>query len=316
MRRLASIEIGSNSIRMLIAEAGKSDGPLRPILRRRAITRLGEDFNRHDIGTIKAQPVERSIAALGNFIGIASEFGVSTPIVVATGAVRDAVNGGHLITLIAERLGHTAKIISGQQEAELTCKGVLSSLNHQQKPLVIFDLGGGSTEFIWINSERGSISVELGAVILTEDYLITDPPKDHEIQRLSSHIEAKLQSRLAPLKQRGVKRFSMVGTGGTIVALARMTYGIAEDDLNATRLNGLVLSRHDIGLLFELMKGIRKEKRLNLKGLEVGRQDTILAGTLVTMKIMDCLAKDETTVSYSDLLEGILIHYLEGEDNG
>ena len=317
MDPIASIEIGSNSIRMLIAEKGKSDSPLRPILRRRVITRLGEEFNRKEIGTIKPGPMLRSIAILKDFFGIAGQFGVSSPVVVATGVVRKAVNRNNFITLIAERLGHNVKIISGQEEADLTCRGVLSSLDHRGEPLVIFDLGGGSTEFIWTNNREGkSISIELGVVILTEDYLITDPPKDREIYQLTNHIEDTFKKRLDSLKEAGKGTFSIVGTGGTIVTLASMIHGIGEDDFNETKINGLINKKKDIGLLFEKMKGMPRAERLNLKGLEPGREDIILAGTLMVMKIMDYFEKDEIISSYSDLLEGILIHYMEGEKNG
>ena len=314
---VASIEIGSNSTRMLIAEKGKSDSPLRPFLRRRAITRLGEDFNRRETGTIKPRPMARCIAVLKEFFDIASRFGVSSPIVVATGVVRKAVNRDNFIALIAERLGHRVKIISGKEEAELTCTGVLSSLNHRGEPLVIFDLGGGSTEFTWTNNREGkSISIDLGVVILTEDYLTADPPKDEEIYQLSNHIEDTFKIGLDSLKQIGKEGLSLIGTGGTIVTLAKIIHGIAEDDFNDKRINGLVIKRGDIWILFQKMKGMSKEKRLNLKGLEIGREDIILAGTLTVVKIMDYFEKDEIIASYSDLLEGILIHYMEGERNG
>ncbi|NVM25862.1 MAG: hypothetical protein HWN70_08090 [Desulfobacterales bacterium] len=316
MDPLASIEIGSNSIRMLIAEKGNSDSPLRPVLRRRVITRLGEDFNRKEIGTVKSGAMVRSLAALKDFFGIASQCGVSSPIVVATGVVREAVNRNEFIALIAERLGHTVKIVSGQEEADLTFRGVLSPLNHRGEPLVIFDLGGGSTEFVWVsNRERKSISIELGAVILTEDYLIADPPKDAEIFHLITHIEDTFKARLDPLKVRGKGEFSIIGTGGTTVTLAAMIHGIAEDDFNETEISGLEIGRKDVGLLFEKMKGMTGAERLNLKGLEIGREDIILAGSLMVIKIMDYFEKDEIIVSYSDLLEGILLNYMEGEKN-
>ncbi len=313
MNPLASIEIGSNSIRMLIAEKGKSDGPLRPILRRRVITRLGEGFNRKEIGTIKPGPMERSIAVLRDFLGIASQFGVSSPIVMATGVVRKAANRNDLITPIAETLGHSVRIISGQDEAELTCKGVLSWLSHRGGPFVVFDLGGGSTEFICTdNRECKFISVELGVVILTEDYLITDPPEDGEIHKLSNHIDDILRIELGPFKEIEKGSFSIVGTGGTVVCLAAMIHGIAEDDFDEHKMNGLVIRREDVGALFEKMKGMSKEKRRNLKGLEMGREDIILAGTLMVMKIIDYFQKDGMIVSYSDLLEGSLLQYMEG----
>jgi exopolyphosphatase/guanosine-5'-triphosphate,3'-diphosphate pyrophosphatase len=207
------------------------------------------------------------------------------------------------------------RIISGKEEAELTRRGVFASLNHRGEPLIIFDLGGGSTEFIWSNNGRQSISIELGVVILTEDYLITDPPEDGEIYELINHIDDILRIGLGPLKEIGKGSFSIVGTGGTVVCLAAMIHGIGEDDFDEQKINGLVINREDVGTLFEKTKGMSKEKRLNLKGLEMGREDIILAGTLMVMKIMDYFQKDGMMVSYSDLLEGILLHYMEGWEN-
>jgi exopolyphosphatase/guanosine-5'-triphosphate,3'-diphosphate pyrophosphatase len=270
MEPLASIEIGSNSIRMLIAERGDSGSPLRPILRRRVITRLGEDFNRKEIGTIKLGAMDRSLAALKDFVGIAGKCGVSSPIVVATGVVRKAVNRNDFVAMVAQRSGHTVEILSGQEEADLTLRGVLSSLNHRGEPFVIFDCGGGSTEFIRANNGPGeSISIELGVVVLTQDYLITDPPTDGEMYRLIRHIEDAFKLGLDPLKERGKGRFSMVGTGGTAVTLAAMIHGIPVPDLNETKINGLVIGRRDIGFLFEKMKGMTRAERLELKGLEI-----------------------------------------------
>ncbi len=98
--------------------------------------------------------------------------------------------------------------------------------------------------------------------------------------------------------------------------MAAMIYGIAEDDYNETKINGLVIKRKDVGLLFEKMKGMTEAERLSLKGLEIGREDIILAGSLMVMKIMDYFEKHEIILSYSDLLEGILINHMEGEKNG
>jgi exopolyphosphatase/guanosine-5'-triphosphate,3'-diphosphate pyrophosphatase len=317
MEHLASIEIGTNSIRMLIAEKGKPDSPLKPVLRRRVITRLGEDFNRKETGTIKPGPISRSIAVLKDFFAIASQCGVSSPIIVATGIVRKAINGNTFINLIAEQLGHNVKIISGKEEAELTCRGVLSSLNHGRKPFIIFDLGGGSTEFIWTyNKKDKSISIELGVVILTEEYLITDPPKDREISQLRNHIGDIFKARLDSLREIVGGKFSIVGTGGTVVTLAAIIHSIREDDINEAKINGLVIKRKEIGLLFEKMTETPVAERLNLKGLESGREDIILAGTLMVIKIMDYFDKDEIIISYSDLLEGVLLNYMEGEKNG
>ncbi|MBW2334778.1 MAG: exopolyphosphatase, partial [Deltaproteobacteria bacterium] len=168
MNPLASIEIGTNSIRMLIAEKGISENTLKPILRKRAVTRLGKNFNKKEARIIESETMSRSLSVLRDFFDIARQFNIPSPIVVATGVVREARNRNNFIVLIDKKLGHTVKIITGEEESELTCKGVLSSLDRRRKPLVIFDCGGGSTEFIWTNNKkRETVSINCGAVTLT-----------------------------------------------------------------------------------------------------------------------------------------------------
>lgn len=316
MDTIASIEIGTNSIRMLIAEKGISENTLKPISRKRVITRLGKNFNKKEARIIEPEPMSRSISVLRNFFGIASQFCIPFPIVVATGIVREAHNRNNFIASIDKKLGHTVKVITGEEESDLTRRGVLSSLNRRGEPLVIFDCGGGSTEFIWTNNnEVKSISIKLGAVILTDDYLITDPPNDKEIYRLIKYIDNKFNVELQYIKELCKGTFSLVGTGGTVINLAAMIHGVRETEFDE-KLNGLVIKKKDIELLFTKMKGMPEAERLNLNGLEPGREDIVLAGTLMVMKIMDYFEKDEIIISYADLLEGILLQYMGGEKNG
>jgi len=316
MDTIASIEIGTNSIRMLIAEKGISENTLKPILKKRVITRLGKDFNKKETGIIEPESMSKSISVLRDFFGIASQFGIPFPIVVATGIVREAHNRNNFIASIDKKLGHTVKVITGEEESDLTRRGVLSSLNSRGEPLVIFDCGGGSTEFIWTNNnEVKSISIKLGAVILTDDYLITDQPNDKEIYRLIKYIDNKFKVEIKYIKELCKGMFSLVGTGGTVINLAAMIHGVRETEFDE-KLNGLVIKKKDIELLFTKMKGMPEAERLNLKGLEPGREDIVLAGTLMVMKIMDYFEKDEIIISYADLLEGILLQYMGGEKNG
>jgi len=317
MNPLASIEIGTNSIRMLIAEKGISEHTLKPILRKRVITRLGKNFNKKDAQKIAPEPISRSISALENFFVIARQFDISSPIVVATGVVREARNRNGFISLIEKKLGHTIKVITGEEEACLTRKGVLSSLNFRKEPLVIFDCGGGSTEFIWTNNnKRETMSINCGAVVLTNDYVRTDPPSDKDILRVFKYIDNFFKIKLQSIKALCKEAFTLVGTGGTIISLAGMIHDIKETEFNET-LNGLVIKRKDIEELFTKMRGMPRAKRLkNLVGLEHGREDIVVAGTIIVIKIMDYFEKDEIIVSYSDLLEGILLYYMEGEKNG
>ncbi len=313
---LASIEIGTNSIRMLIAQIDGMGGPLRPVLRKRSLTRLGEGFGTQGTGALTKEAMARSIEVLKGFLSLASEQGASSPLVVATGVVRRATNREAFMGLIAENTRPPVTIISGQREADLTWKGVTRCLEEGRDADVIFDLGGGSTEFILNDAtERKALSMDMGAVTLTDEYLSSDPPTDGEIYNLDSHIEQELKRCLEPRKTIMRGRPFIVGTGGTVVTLAAMLHGIGEGGFGET-INGLMIQAEGIRSLIETMKGMPATERLNLKGLEPGREDIILAGTLLVAKVMECFQAKEIMASYSDILEGILIDYLEGEANG
>jgi exopolyphosphatase/guanosine-5'-triphosphate,3'-diphosphate pyrophosphatase len=307
MNLVASIEIGTNSIRMLIAEKDTVGHTLKPILRKRVITRLGKNFHDKARNTIDPELISKSISALDDFLTITRQFNITSPIVVATGVVREAHNRNTFITLIDEKLGHTVKIISEEEESNLTCRGVLSSLNRGSEPLLIFDCGGGSTEFICTHNHKWeTISINLGAVTATDDYFNSDPPQDEDIYRLNIHIENTQKARLPSIKARCKDTNLMIGSGGTVITLAAMIHGISEKTLDR-KLHGLVIKKRDIELLFEKMKCMTRTERLSLKGLEPEREDIILAGTLIVMKIMDYFEKDEVITSYFDLLEGLLL---------
>jgi exopolyphosphatase/guanosine-5'-triphosphate,3'-diphosphate pyrophosphatase len=317
MGTIASIEIGSNSIRMLIAEQGAADSPLIPILRKRAITRLGEDFNKNRSGTLKPGPMARSIATLKEFLEIANRFGVASPIAVATGVVREATNRDAFTALMAEQLGCEIEIISGQEEARLTEIGVLSSFRPRPQSAGIFDLGGGSTEFILKNGGKTTyVSVPLGVVTSMEAFLASDPPKDHEIGRLSEHIQDICDRKLAALRELKSEACVLLGTGGTVVTLAAIIHGVSGNNFSEETLHGLSIGKNAAEDLFENLKDLPAVERLSTVGLEPGREDIILPGTLIIVKFMDYFGKDEIIVSYSDLLEGILIQHTEGARDG
>ncbi|MBW2334555.1 MAG: hypothetical protein JRF06_05580, partial [Deltaproteobacteria bacterium] len=157
----------------------------------------------------------------------------------------------------------------------------------RRKPLVIFDCGGGSTEFIWTNNKkRETVSINCGAVTLTDDYLRTDPPRYDEIYQLIKYIDNKFKVELQYIRELCKGTFSLVGTGGTVMNLAAMIHGVRETEFDE-KLNGLVIKRKDIEILFTKMKGMPEAERLNLSSLEPGREDIVVAGTLMVIKIMD-----------------------------
>jgi len=313
---LASIEIGTNSVRMLVARIDGTGGELRTVLRKRSITRLGEGFSTYGPGVLTHNAMARSIEVLKDFLSLASQLGAFPPIIAATGVVRRASNRDVFMDMIAQNLNTAITIISGHREADLTWKGVTCFLDRGRAADLVFDLGGGSTEFILSNAkQRKNLSIDMGAVTLTDEFLRSDQPADAEIRNLTDYMEQEFKRYLDPWKATICGRPVIVGTGGTVVTLAAMIHGIEASEFGEA-INGLVIQAEALQSLIETVKGIPVNDRLELKGLEPGREDIIVAGTLVVAKVMEYFHHNEIVASYSDILEGILVDYIKGEMNG
>jgi exopolyphosphatase/guanosine-5'-triphosphate,3'-diphosphate pyrophosphatase len=285
----------------------------RPVLRKRAYIRLAEGFDDHGRRKIRAKAIDRTLNVLQSFASVTKEFGVANTYAVATGVVRKAVNRDHFLELIYDQTGIEIRAISGEEEGRLTEKGVLHSLDIQDGALMVFDLGGGSTEFIFgENLEKTVRSIPLGAAILTQAFLDSDPPEDRAVHALVRHVDNVLREAFikAPF-QKG--HFLLVGTGGTVTALAAMIFGIILEDIGPERINGLILKRSQLEALFARIKAMTLKQRLELPGLDRGRAGVILAGSVVVIRILHLFGSLQMAVSLSDLLEGLLIVNLEGE---
>ncbi len=307
-RPRAAIDIGTYTARLLIASDPVGSGQLGSLARKRAYIRLSEDFDYSKERMIQPGAIDRTVNALHDFLHDIGSLNVRSTHAIATGLVREATNRDEFLGCIFERTGIRVNLISGEEEAQLTAKGVLYALGVQTHPFFIFDLGGGSTEF-FLEHKEGQIvtSTPLGAATLTNDHLKSDPPKKTQVDSLSGYIDHCLNKTGFELIRRGEQSF-IAGTGGTVTTLALMLHGIAPEDVSAERINGLVLKRQQIEALFDKMKGLKFEERLKLPGLDKGRAGIILAGSLVVIKILHYLKAIQLTVSLSDLLEGILIN--------
>jgi exopolyphosphatase / guanosine-5'-triphosphate,3'-diphosphate pyrophosphatase len=313
---LASIEIGTNSIRMLIARIDGTRGGLKTVLRKREITRLGEGFSTHGPGELTHNAMARSIDVLKGFLSLTSQHGASAPIVVATGVARRATNWDVFAEMITQKLDTAITVISGQKEADFTWKGVTGFFTRGEAGDLIFDLGGGSTEYIFKDAKKREVlSIDAGAVTLTQEYLVSDPPTDAQIHKLKGYVGELFKRYLGPWKNRIHERQLIIGTGGTVAALAAMIHGMEAGEIGE-QINGLAIQAQVIESIIETMKGMPKADMLKLKGLEPGREDSIMAGTLVVAKIMEYFHHNEILASYSDILEGILLDHSEGELNG
>jgi exopolyphosphatase/guanosine-5'-triphosphate,3'-diphosphate pyrophosphatase len=309
-KNIASIDIGSHTARLLVSPWGEGAPRLSSLLRRRAYIRLAEEFEAPEKKTIKPAAVKRTLRVLDDFVTCAGRLGVTEIVAVATGVVREANNQAAFLGAIREHTGILVKTISGEEEAFLTGLGVRHALQIFDEPFVIFDLGGGTTEFlIGVKGRAQAFSLPLGAAIYTHRFIRSDPPAAREIESLEKEISAVLQ---AFHGTRLVEGNPLVGAGGTVTTLASLIHKISIDEISPERMNGLTLAMTDLEGLLTKMKKMARQERVDLLGLDPERADVILAGFLMVMMIMRCFQSSELKVSLSDLLEGTLIDFLGG----
>lgn len=307
--RYASIDAGTNTFRLLIAEP--HEGGLRRLLVENRITRLGEALPRRG-GPLHPPAVARALAALGEFRSLMDAHQVGLHRAVGTSALRRASDAAAFLATVRERLGLKIEVIPGLEEARLTASGVLWSVKGRGSRQVVFDIGGGSTEFGLTENGRlvASRSLELGVVALTERWLTSDPPQEAELAGLKAEVAAALAEVSALARQvfRAAPVDSLIATAGTPTTLAAMLLGLTRYE--PERVNGYVLHRADLETLLSDLAAIPALERLRLPGLVRGREDIILAGICIVLGAMLSFDTPEVVVSDGGLLEGVLLDLL------
>ncbi len=294
--KIASIDIGTNTVRCLIGEV--QDGVLKPIAIYRDIIRLGEGLKAR--GKLDPAAFGRLTAVLTTYRGHIRESGCRKVRAVGTSALRDADSKGSIRKALNEMLGYPVDVISGEEEARLTSRGVQAGIGLMNDGLLL-DIGGGSTELIRVSAGTNIwwTSLPAGVVHLTEELLLDDPPSNRQVETLRTRFRDLLEQEIDDGGEQ------MAGTAGTPTTLAAIQLGI--DDYDPTLVNGHVLSLDAIqGLVKEFLDRTSGE-RLAMSGMEKGREDLIVAGSLMVLEVMDRWAYEEMTVSDWGLLEGIAI---------
>ena len=301
---VASIDLGSHTARLLIAQQSCSSGCLRPLVRKRAYIRLAEGFEPGEERIIGPDAFARVLRVMHEFSHLLADFHVRRVYGVATGIIRDAINRDQFLDYIYEQTNIRIGLISGEREALLSGKGALSALNIKGGPFLVFDLGGGTTEFFYDNKGKVEAkSVPLGAAALTKEFIRSDPPEETELDFVSKETDQRLKNAHIALTGEHV----VIGTGGSVTTLASMFHRIPSDDITPERVNGLTLTLPQVATCVEEMRNLNIEQRMKLPGLDPERADVIVAGALVVVGIMKYLGAFELIVSMSDLLEGLLI---------
>ena len=299
--RIASIDIGTNTFRILVGEV--KDKELKKLYIDRVITRLGGGFNKR--GRITEDAAIRALRVLGRFADVLKKYQVEKIRAVATSVVRESINGYEFLERVLRETGIRAEVISGEEEARLTVKGVLKSVSVNSEYSVILDVGGGSTEYALVerNEILGLTSTNLGVVHLTERFLKSDTPSKSDISVISEEIWNVLSSELLWMPKVSNNKLTLIGTAGTPTTLAAIELGLEKYDPDLV--NGFILKKNAVLKIFNTLIRIPAEERLRIRGLEKGREDVIIPGALIVLKTMERFSTNEILVSDCGLLEGV-----------
>lgn len=303
---IASIDVGTNTIRLFI---GFPDNGLRPLVIKRIICRLGEGFVKK--GKLGNEAIERTILTLKDFSLYLEKYEVYHWRAVATGVVREAENSTDFLDKVRNETGITLDVIDWKEEAKLTLKGVLISLKEVPKEGLIFDIGGGSTEYIF-SSQKEPVwmeSLALGVVYLTEKHFSSDPPTREELHKMGEEIEREL-AKIFPLSAIKLENSSqLIGTAGTVTTLAAMDQSLRSYEPEKVR--GYILKKDRISSIYSHLTKIPISERRKIPSLERGREDLILAGSAIVLKTIALAQLDGITVSDAGLLEGVALDLFE-----
>ncbi|MFJ9811465.1 exopolyphosphatase [Streptomyces sp. NPDC101158] len=301
MTRVAGIDCGTNSIRLLVADVHPETGELIELDRRMTIVRLGQGVDR--TGRLAPEALERTFAACRDYAAVIEEFGAEKLRFVATSASRDAENRDDFVRGVVEILGVEPEVITGDQEAEFSFTGATGELHGDDRRLVV-DIGGGSTEFVVGNRHvEAARSVDIGCVRLTERHVRHDPPTAEEIAAIRADVRAALDlaAETVPLTEAG----TLVGLAGSVTTVAAVALGLQEYD--STKIHHSRISRAQVDAVVDRLLGSTHDERAAIEVIHPGRVDVIIAGALVLAEIMERTGAAEVVVSEHDILDGIAL---------
>jgi exopolyphosphatase/guanosine-5'-triphosphate,3'-diphosphate pyrophosphatase len=301
----AAIDVGTNTVRLLLARA--CAGKIAPVRYYRKITRLGGGVTANK--GLAPEAMERTLLSLREVIAILRGERIIRARAVGTAALRDALNGPEFIARVRSETGLHIEIIEGEEEACLCARGVLAALEPRPQRCLIFDIGGGSTEFL-LQAERGALfhrSYPLGVVTLSEKFGTSGSQQDRIRQVLDSFCRDLSDSGYLEIVYPG--DVVLVGTAGTVTTLAALHLGMTEYDWR--RVNNLSLDQPTLESLLFRLEALSPIEREVLPGMEKGRGDLIVPGLYIVLEIMARLDKKCLIVSDFGLLEGVALALAE-----
>lgn len=305
--RLAAIDLGTNTVRLLVADL-QPGGAWRVVEQDQTVTRLGEGaFATYLLGE---EAMRRTGAAVGEYVRRAAASGAREIRIVATSAVREAANGPDFVERIERATALRVEVVSGQDEARLTLRGVLHGVGAGRGCNLVFDVGGGSTEFILARDGviREAVSLRLGVVPLAERFPSPGPVSAQAYAALRGAVRDQLTREL-PAAIRGAAVDRLVGTAGTVTTLAALDLRLSSYD--AGRVQGHALTAEAIERLCQRLCALTLAERSALPCLERGRADLIIPGVAIVQETMAGARADRLVVSDSGLREGLMVELAE-----
>lgn len=299
MTRVAAVDCGTNSIRLLVADANPETGELVDLDRRMTIVRLGQGVD--ETGRLAPEALERTFAACREYAAVIKEHGAERLRFVATSASRDASNRDDFVRGVLDILGVEPEVITGDQEAEFSFTGATKELAGDDSYLVV-DIGGGSTEFV-VGTDRveAGRSVDIGCVRLTERHVRHDPPTADEVAAVRADIEAALDLAESSVPLRESR--TLVGLAGSVTTVAAIALGL--DSYDSARIHHSRIPYETVKDISESLLAATHEERAAHSVMHPGRVDVIVAGTLILRAVMERTGAREVVVSEHDILDGI-----------
>ncbi|ALB39397.1 exopolyphosphatase [Anabaena sp. WA102] len=308
---IAAIDIGTNSLHMVVVKIEATLPSFTIIAREKETVRLGD---RNLItGDLKPEVMSKAIACLGRFKTLAESLGTSSIVAVATSAVRESPNGKEFLHQIEIEVGLIVDLISGPEEARRIYLGVLSGMEFNNKPHIIIDIGGGSTELILGDSEepRSLTSTKIGAVRLTGELVNSDPITETEFQYLQAYARGMLERSVEEV-QRKLKigdSPQLIGTSGTIETIATI-HAREKLGLIPTTLNGYQFSLQDLRTWVNRLRKMTNVERAAIAGMPEKRPEVILSGAVILQEAMTLLGVESLTVCERSLREGVIVDWM------
>jgi len=296
-KRVASIDIGTNTILLLISEVKR--GKIHPLFEMETVVRLGEGVQKNKM--LLKEAMERGLQTLAQYLKRCQAMEVQKIFAAGTSALREAKNSEDFLKGAKDKLNLSIEVISGEEEAQLSFLAVANDLKEVKKPVLVVDVGGGSTEFILGKGDQIShwISLPLGSVRFTEEFLCSDPIQEEEWEKM----ERKIQGHLVNIPH-SQEPFSMVAVGGTATTLASVEMGLEE--FIAEKIHHFILKKGELGKQLLRYRSKTIEERKKIPGLPVARADVILAGGTILYLAMEELKCSSVLISCHGVRYGLL----------